>query len=89
MKNFMKIGALSFSLIASLFLLSNTTKADTGTGVLQLEITSGTGSCQYGTSLNLGNKPASYSAIVFSGDFPDAFRCEDNNGDQATWTLEM
>lgn len=86
MKNVFKIGALSLALIASVFLL-NTTNADTG--VLQLQITAGTGSCQYGTSLDLGTKQASYSALTFTGDFPAAFRCEDNQGTQATWQLTM
>jgi hypothetical protein len=85
MKKFMKIGALSLTLVASLLLLSNITKAETG--VLSLEVQKGTGSCVYGTSINLGIQTASYDALTFSGVFPQAFRCEDNNGTAATWVL--
>lgn len=86
MKKFMKIGALSLTLVASLLLLSNVTKADNGE--LSLEIQKGTGSCVYGTSIDLGIQTASYNALTFSGVFPQAFRCEDNNGTDDSWVLE-
>jgi len=85
MKNLLKIGALSLALIATVFVLN--TNADTG--VLTLEIQAGSGTCAYGTSLDLGIKTAQYSAITFSGDYAGAFWCEDNQGTQATWTLTM
>jgi len=87
MKNLLKIGTLSLALIATVFVL-NTNASDTG--VLTLEIQAGTGTCVYGTSLDLGQKVAQYSAITFSGDFTNgAFWCEDNQGTQDTWTLTM
>jgi hypothetical protein len=50
MKNLLKIGALSLALVAVVFML-NTNAADTGD--LKLRITGTSGSCIYGTNLNL------------------------------------
>jgi len=89
MKKFMKIGALSLALIASLFLLSNTTKAATVGGSASLDITATSGTCTYGTSLYVGTHPSQYAAFDITGsNFSSAFECVDTEG-LATWTMTM
>ena len=90
MKTFMKIGALSLALVASLLMLSNTTKADTGT--LTLKINTGTNSCVFGTSLDLWSQWMSFiSALTFSGYFTgtqSTFSCTSNNGQNVSLSLQ-
>ena len=90
MKTFMKIGALSLALVASLLMLSNTTKADTG--VLQLKINTGTNSCTFGTSLDLWSQSLNLSsALTFSGYFTGTqatFSCTSNNGNNVSLSLQ-
>lgn len=82
MKKFMKIGALSLALIASLVLLSNSTNAQVPTGGdVSLEITTTTGTCVYGTSLYIGAHAADYATYNMTGsEFPELFSCTDTEG---------
>ena len=93
MKKIMKIGALSLAIVASLFLLSNTTKA--ATAEVQLRITGTAGSCVYGTVMNAWSTWFSFSAQSLSWGFtgtsaPDGKtrRCFDSSG-TASWNLAM
>lgn len=90
MKKIMKIGALSLALVASLLMLSNITKADSGT--LTLKINTGTNICFYGTSLDLGAQTLNLSsALTFSGYFTGAsqtFYCTSNNGANVSLTIQ-
>jgi len=51
MKNLLKIGALSLALMAAVFMLNTNAQIS---GDTKLEITTQTGKCYYGTSVNLG-----------------------------------
>lgn len=89
MKKFMKIGALSLALIASLLLLSNSTNAASVGGDVSLDITTVTGSCTYGTSLYIGTHPAQYATYNMTwSEFPGEFNCVDTEG-LATFTMTM
>jgi len=88
MKKFMKIGALSLALIASLFLL-NSTKAATVGGSATLDITTTPGSCTYGTSLYIGTHASQFAAFDITGsNFLSSFYCVDTEG-LNTWTMTM
>jgi len=92
MKKFMKIGALSLALIASLFFLSNATHA--ASGDLKLKIEGASGSCDYGTHLDLGTTGFSYDARTMSGNFKTdtgaltPWTCRDSAG-VASWNLTI
>jgi hypothetical protein len=90
MKKFMKIGALSLALIASLVLLSNSTNAQVPqTGDVSLEITTTSGTCVYGTSLYIGSHAAQYATYNMTGtEFPELFSCTDTEG-LATFSMTM
>jgi len=94
MKNFMKLGALSLALIASLVLLSNTTKAADVDGNVSLEITTTSGTCTYGTSLFVWFHAAQYATFNITGEnfwgiaTPTVFECVDTEG-LASWTMTM
>lgn len=88
-----KIGLLGLAFIASLFLLSTTTRAAIAN--VNLEITGTSGTCAFGTISNLGTIPFSWGSQVLSGAFtgtsaPDGntWRCFDGNG-TASWNASM
>ncbi len=91
MKKMIKIGALSIALIASLLILGNVTKA--ANWVLTLKINTGTNTCIYGTSLDLGVQSVNLaSALTFSGQFTGAsatFSCTSLNGANVSLTMQM
>ena len=88
MKKMIKIGALSIALIASLLMLGNVTKAATWT--LTLKINTGTNSCTYGTSLDLGAQNVDLvSALTFSGTFAGNFSCTSLNGNNVSLTMQV
>ena len=94
MKNLLKVGALSFALIAVVFMMN--TKAADDTGDLTLKITGTSGSCIYGTHLNLGTTGFQYAAYTWSGDFVtttgvegiNQWSCTDSYG-VAAWALTI
>lgn len=90
MKKFMKIGALSLALVASLVLLSNSTNAQVPqAGQVSLEITTTSGSCVYGTSLYIGAHTAQYATYNMTGnEFPGTFSCTDTEG-LGSFTMTM
>ena len=90
MKRIIGICILGISLILSLLMLSNITKADIWT--LTLTINSGTNSCEFGTSLNLWSQAWSLSSpLIFSGYFTgtsSTFSCTSNNGQNVSISLQ-
>ena len=90
MKRIIGICILGISLILSLLMLSNITKADIWT--LTLTINSGTKSCEFGTSLNLWSQAWSLSSpLIFSGYFTgtsSTFSCTSNNGQNVSISLQ-
>ncbi len=88
MKNTFKIWALSLALIASIFLLSNTTKASDVT----LQITGNEGYCVVGSSVPYGATGFSYSAYSIQTGFASAsgntWLCNDSNG-KGPWTVDL
>lgn len=86
MKKFMKIGALSLALIASLLLLSNKTNA--AGGQVSFNISWGTNTqCTYGTSWNMGTYTASVASFTASGNLTN-FVCTDIQG-LSTWSMTL
>ena len=89
MKNLLKIGSLSLALVAVVFMMN----AKASTGDLQLQITGTSGSCIYGTTLNLGATVFDYAAKTVSGNFlasgsSTQWSCTDSAG-VASWALTM
>lgn len=89
MKNLLKIGSLSLVLIASIFLLSNTTKA----GTVTLEITGTPGSCVVGTDVAYGQHAFSYTGYNIDKNFDTVSGnnlrlCNDSQG-KGPWTVEI
>ena len=93
MKNLLKIGALSLALVAVVFMM-NTNAADTGD--LKLKIHGTSGSCIYGTKLDLGDTGFTYDSYIWTGDFltttgaiwSHQWSCTDSAG-VATWALTL
>ncbi|MCF7834757.1 hypothetical protein K9M48_01740 [Candidatus Gracilibacteria bacterium] len=86
-----KVIILSLTLLAGLFVLSNTTKA--ATSLLDLEITAVTGSCIYGDNLDLGDHAQQYAAFNMTGNFLNTSAagkrsCDDTAG-KAPWTMDI
>ena len=97
MKTLLKIGALSFALIASLFLLNTVTNAATDTGQVKLQITGMSGTCEYGKNIDLGSYAYSTTAHTASWLFlsttgttsgTNSWLCIDSYG-VASWTLTI
>ena len=93
MKNLLKIGALSLALVGIVFMM-NTHAADTGE--LKLKINGTSGSCTYGTKLDLGDTGFQYDAYIWTGQFitttgdvgNNQWNCTDSAG-VATWALTV
>jgi hypothetical protein len=92
MKKFMKIGALSLALIASMVMLTkvtNTVSAFGTGGKVSLEITAVSGTCEYGTSLYIGTSGSQYLTHNMTGsNFTEKFECKDTEG-LSGWTMTM
>lgn len=91
MKKLLKIGALSLALVASIFLLSNTTKA--ANGDVTLEITGQSGYCIVGYHVPYGQTGFSYAAYSITDDFnttsgTNTRFCDDSKG-EAPRTVEL
>lgn len=97
MKKILKIGALSFALIASLFLLNTVTNAATDTGQVKLQITGMSGYCEYGKNIDLGSYAFNTAAHTESWNFysntgstsgTNVWLCIDTYG-VASWALSI
>ncbi len=91
MKKIIGTCILGISLILSLLMLINITKADIWT--LTLTINSGTNSCEFGTSLNLWSQAWSLSfPLIFSGYFTgtsSTFSCTSNDGQNVSISIQI
>lgn len=88
-----KIAALSLTLIASVFLLNNTTRAAVAN--VNLQITGTPGTCVIGNTSSLGSTAFSYANQSLNGPFTGTtapggvtWRCFDSNG-VAAWNLAL
>jgi hypothetical protein len=87
MKKLLQLWILIVALVFCLLLLNNPTNAASGN--ISLNIYTGTSSCVYGTSLNLGQHTGSYDPFSLTGTFtPTVFSCTDLEG-MNSWSMTL
>ena len=89
MKKFMKIGALSLALVASLLMISNNKTHAAVVGSVSFSITgTANATCQYGTAWSTAT-PLSYSSSIQNADSTlTSFICTDTLG-AYTWSMTL